>query len=163
PYPVPGWLDQGWPPQAEQGDRRQVHLPRLVLSRSLERHLRPTARGHRSDPGREAGRDRAPPQARLMLRRRRRADVDGGEDRQANQPRARRANAAHPGAAGGDRLSLLSDDVPRRDRGEGRRDPVAGERPRPVPGRVDRRRGTTPDHHVWLTLVLPGAYCTEAM
>src|SRR5207244_10957227 len=62
-----------------------------------------------------------------------------------------------------DALPILSDDVPRRDRGEGRRDPVAGERPRPVPGRVDRRRGTTPDHHVWLTLVLPGAYCTEAM
>src|SRR5206468_1336460 len=36
PHPAAGQPGQRGPPQAEQGDRRQVHLPRLVLSRSLE-------------------------------------------------------------------------------------------------------------------------------
>src|SRR5439155_13124172 len=57
----------------------------------------------------------------------------------AHQPRARRADAADPGAPGRDGLSVLPDDVPRRHLRQGRRGPAPCTGSRPVPGRRYRR------------------------
>ena len=73
--------------------RPQGHLPRPVLPRPAQQGLHAAARGadHRPRPA-PAG--DAPLQgARLLLRRRRRPHVDGGEDRQADQRRAHRGGA----------------------------------------------------------------------
>ncbi len=52
------------------------HLPRLLLPRAAQRRARRAARARRR--GRQAGRDGAKPRADVLLRRGRRAHVDGG-------------------------------------------------------------------------------------
>ena len=138
-HPAAGPPDQGGQAEAEQGDRRKIHVPRFLLPRPLERHLRPTPCGRRGHPGYAARRDRAPSQAWLLLRGGRRPHVDGGEDRDAHQPQPRRADAADPGAEGRDGVSVLSDDVPRWHLRQGRRSAAPSAGPRPVPGRCHGR------------------------
>ena len=92
-------------PAAQPADPRQQagpghpglaghHLPRPVLPGPAQQGLRGAARADRGR-GSEAHRDAAPRRAQLLLRRRRRADVDGRAHRQADQPRTRRRGAGH--------------------------------------------------------------------
>ena len=70
--------------------RRADHVPRLVLPRSPQRRLRRAAQGRRLDQGRRGRRDAAQRHEGHVLRRRRRAHVDGGDDR------ARRSTTSVP-------------------------------------------------------------------
>ena len=69
------------------------HLPRPVLPRPAQQGVRPAARGARRVPALEIPGDAPLQGPRLLLRRRRRAVLDGGEDRQAGQRRAHRRGA----------------------------------------------------------------------
>ena len=73
-------------PAVAAGRRGRDHLPRLLLPRPPQRRARLAARAGRRR--RAAGRDGAPRGEDLLLRRRRRAHVDGGA-RQADQRGAR--------------------------------------------------------------------------
>ena len=85
--PAPRRRGQAGPGHAGRGHH---HLPRPLLPGPPQQDLHAPARDHRQRP-RPPQRGDAPPQgARLLLRRRWRADVDGGADRQAHQQRARR-------------------------------------------------------------------------
>ncbi len=76
-------------------DRREDHLPRPVLPRQAQPGLHRAAGDHGAGAGR-AGAGDAPVQgARVLLRRGRGPDVDGGADRQADQHRADRRGARH--------------------------------------------------------------------
>ena len=80
------------------GSGRGGHVSRQLLPRPLERRVRRAARrarraaAGRSRPGRAA----AQPRARLLLRRRRRAHVHGGEDRHAREPQPHRRDPRSP-------------------------------------------------------------------
>ena len=67
--------------QAGCHDRRVDGVPRLVLPGPPQRGLRRAPRGGRGHTGAQAGGDGAAARARLLLRRGRRAYVDGGEPR----------------------------------------------------------------------------------
>ena len=81
------------PADAGRAGRQERHLPRPVLPRPAQQGLHAAARGARRDPGAEVAGDAPLQGARLLLRRRRRAVLDGGEDRQADQRRAHRRGA----------------------------------------------------------------------
>ena len=69
---------------------RTVTVPRLVLHGPLQRRRRPAARRPRGRPGLELVEMERERQERVLLRRRRRPDVDGGDPRHADQ------RGAHP-------------------------------------------------------------------
>ena len=85
-----GKLDPG------RAGRQERHLPRPVLPRPAQQGLHAAARGARRHPGPQSRGDAPLQGPRLLLRRRRRAVLDGGEDRQADQRRAHR-RGARPG------------------------------------------------------------------
>ena len=89
------------------------HLPRPVLPGPAQQGLRGAARADRR-PRRDADRNAAARQPQLLLRRGRRADVDGRAHRQADQPRARRRGAGHRRQHGRHRLPVLPGDGQRR-------------------------------------------------
>ena len=72
-----------------EGDGRHDHLPRLLLPGPPQRRARRPARDRRG--GRHADRDGAARGAHVLLRRRRRAHVDGGARRPINEERVREA------------------------------------------------------------------------
>ena len=80
----------GGPPRPDHPGRLQDHLPRPLLPRQAQPGLHPATRDPRRDPRLPDHRDDAVQGARVLLRRRWRAHVDGGEDRQADQRRAHR-------------------------------------------------------------------------
>ena len=118
-----------WPSWSRDGrlqverQRRGDHLPRLVLPGPAQRRARGAAgagRGRRS-----ADRDGAQRQAHVLLRRRRRAHVDGGArrpDQRGARPRGGRDRRRH--ARG--RLPVLHGDARRRREGERRGDACRG-------------------------------------
>ena len=85
---------------APAGGRRLDHLPRLVLPRPPQRRARGAARARRGR--RAAGRDGAQRQADVLLRRRRRAHVDGG----ARPARSTRSACARRSATGAETLAV---------------------------------------------------------
>ena len=88
----PQLVDDG---RLEAGGRHAVdHLPRLLLPRPPQR--RPHGAAQAPERDRAAGRDEAERQADVLLRRRRRAHVDGGA-RHADQRGARDARRRRPG------------------------------------------------------------------
>ncbi len=92
-------------------DRPARDLPRPLLPGPAQLGLHPAPRGPRLRP-RPAHRGDAPLQgARLLLRRRRGPDVDGGEDRQAGQRRAGRRGAVAGPRRGVDGLPVLPGDA----------------------------------------------------
>ena len=103
---------------------RGRHLPRPVLPGPAQQGLRGAARADRG-VRREADRNAAARRPQLLLRRRRRADVDGGAHRQADQPRPRRRGAGHRGQHDRHRVPVLPGDGHRR-----RQRPAGGRRPR---------------------------------
>src|SRR5581483_5038044 len=110
---------------AAGGGRADDHVPRLLLPRAAQRRDRRATRARGGE--RQDRRDGAQRQAHFLLRRGRRAHVDGG---------ARSANQRGAGARGGrdrrgharGRLPLLHRDARRRRAQHGRED--AGDRPR---------------------------------
>ena len=120
----------------------QADLPRPLLSRPAQRRVRRAAGRARRRPRPRAGRDAPARQARLLLRRRRGADVDGGADRQAHQRRAHRRGARHrrrrsspPPAR---TASSCSTTRVKQRCSEGKADGVVGHRHRPGARRLDR-------------------------
>ncbi len=106
-------------PAASTG-RPDGELPRLLLPRPAQRHLRRAARiagGGR----RHAGRDAAQSREGLLLRRRRRPHVDGGDAGDAHQREPRRGGHRHRRRHRGQRLSILPDHALGRRQGQGRR------------------------------------------
>ena len=93
----PGWSSRARSPRPSAG-RGEADLPRPVFPGPAQQGLHPAAGDPGSRPGR-AGRGDAPVQEpRVLLRRGRRADVDGRTDRQADQHRADRGGPrAEPG------------------------------------------------------------------
>ncbi len=138
PHPAagpPGRAGQAHPHPAGRGE---AHLPRPVLPGAAQQGLHPAAGDPGGRPG-GAGRRDAPLQgARLLLRRGRRPDVDGGAHRQADQHRADRGG---PGPVPGHhlhRLPVLPGHARRRGQREeglrrGQGNP-RGRRRRPAPG-----------------------------
>ena len=74
------------------------HLPRPVLPRPPQQRLRPAARPHRRHRC-DDGRDGAPRRQVLLLRRRRRPHVDGGEDRHRASTRTAATRPSAPAPA----------------------------------------------------------------
>ncbi len=103
--------------------RRRRRLSRPLLPRTLERRVRRPARRARRAAGRPGGAPRAVPQprARFLLRRGRRAHVDGREDRHAGQPQPGRRGAGIGRRHRRHRLPVLHDHAPRRRPGSKRR------------------------------------------
>ncbi len=93
------------------------HLPRFLLSRALERHLRAAARHPRADSRAARGGDGTQQERGHVLRRRRGPDVDGG-GAASRQPPQGRPGGGHARHQGRDRLPLLLEHVRRGDRGE---------------------------------------------
>ena len=90
PHPAAGHPGHRGPAHPGHPDRPEHHLPRPLLPGPPQQGLHSAARDHRQGAGPEEHRD-APLQGEgLLLRRRRRAHVDGGAPRQAHQHRARR-------------------------------------------------------------------------
>ena len=112
------------------------HVPRLVLPRAPQRRPRGTARDRLAH--RQAARDGAQRQADVLLRRRRRAHVDGGAGL-GDQRGARARGRVDRGRDAGGRLPVLHDDARRRREADGRRD--AGRRRRGPARRGAGRRG----------------------
>ena len=97
----------------------------------LGRHNRVFAAPARGARGRHRGRphrDAAQQRAFLLLRRRRCPDVDGREDRQADQRGPGRGGHGHRGEDGRRRLPVLLDDAQRRRQRQGRRRAGRGDR-----------------------------------
>ncbi len=119
--------------QAHAGDHgRQGHLPRPLLPGPAQPGLRRAPQRPRLHHRRRADRDEAVPGEELLLRRGRGPHVDGGEPRQAGQPRAHRRGPRDRRRRGVDGVSLLPHHARRRRAG-----PVARGRrqgARPVPG-----------------------------
>ena len=76
--------------------RRAGHVPRLLLPRPPQRRVPRAAQGDRLARRHRHRRDAAQRHAGHVLRRRRRAHVDGGDDRQEGQHRARAGGASRP-------------------------------------------------------------------
>ncbi|CAA9349423.1 MAG: Fe-S oxidoreductase, partial [uncultured Frankineae bacterium] len=143
PHPAARVTARRRAPRPGQPGRREGHLPRPVLPRPAQQGLHASARDPRRHQRSEQLGDAALQGARLLLRRRRRPHVDGGEDRQVHQRGAHRRGARAGPRHRVDRLPVLHGHaVGRRHRqaavrrGQGRR---AGARrvadPRPLPGR----------------------------
>ena len=95
PHSAAGAARRGRQDQAGHANRGEGHLPRPVLPRASQPGVHAAAGDHGAG-ARRAGAGDAPVQgARLLLRRRRCPDVDGGADRQADQHRADRRGARH--------------------------------------------------------------------
>ena len=116
-------------------DAGHGHLPRPLLPRPAQPDLRRAPQRPRLDRRGGADRDAPVPREELLLRGGWGPDVDGGEDRQAGQPRTDRRGAHHRGGRGVDGLSLLPDHARRRGPGPSAR----GRRPCPgsLPGARD--------------------------
>ena len=127
----------------EARDRRpsagERHRPRLVLSRPLQqRHRRATGRAGRR--GCVDHRDGEVGQEHVLLRRRRRPDVDGGDPRHAHQREPDGPGPGHGRRDGRDLMPILhGDDVGRPGRGPGR-DDGHGDGHQRGPGGPDRGR-----------------------
>ena len=152
PHPAARPARRGGPAHPGAAGRPARHLPRPVLPRPAQQGLHAAPRGavHRPRPA-PAG--DAPVQGtRLLLRRRRRPDVDGGEDRQADQRGAHRRGAVPRPGRGLDRLPVLHGHAVRRgDREEavrrrpgGRRGPRRRADPPPLPRRSLATAGARP-------------------
>ena len=158
-----GTAGRGGPAHPGHAGRPQGDLPRPVLPRPAQQGLHAPARDPRLRPGPLHPGDAPLQGPRLLLRRRRRAHVDGGEDRQADQRRAHRGGARARSRRHLHRLPVLHHDAQRRAehqeaerRGQGPRrgprrqpDPAALDGPGRRPGhrvrsRGRRRRPTTP-------------------
>ena len=117
PHPAAEPADPG--PQAGAGLARRRrcrhHLPRPVLPGPAQQGVRGAARVDRCVRC-DADRDAAARRSRPVLRRRRRADVDGRAHRQAGQPRTRRGGAGHRRVEDRHRLPVLPGDDDRRRR-----------------------------------------------
>ena len=100
-------------PVAAPDRELDVDLSRPVLPGPAQRGLRRAARAGRRLRG-EARRDAAARRPLVLLRRRRRPHVDGGEDRQAGQPRTRRRGPGHRSREDRDRVPVLPGHVLRR-------------------------------------------------
>ena len=87
------------------GGRGLRHLPRLVLHGPLQRRRRRAARRARRRAGPRAPRDGEERQEHVLLRRRRRPDVDGGDPRDADQRRADASGARDRRRDGRDRAA----------------------------------------------------------
>ena len=74
---------------------QKLHLSRQLLPRPLERRVRRAARHRRRRPSNGVRRDGPHQGARLLLRRRRRAHVDGREDRHAREQQPHRRDPGH--------------------------------------------------------------------
>ncbi len=114
PHPAAG--PAGGRGQANPGepDRGEDHLPRPVLPRPAQPGVHRAAPDHGAG-ARRAGAGDAPVQgARVLLRGRRGADVDGGADRQADQRRADRGGAGHRPGHDLHRVPVLPGDARRR-------------------------------------------------
>ncbi len=92
----------------------QGHLPRPLLPGPAQPDHRGAALGAQRHPRRGADRDATLQGARLLLRRRRGADVARGEHRQADQHGAHGRGARHRGRRRVDGVSLLHDHARRR-------------------------------------------------
>ena len=79
PHPAAGPARRRRPAHPGHAGRRHHHLPRPVLPRPAQPRLHAAARDPRQRARRPPGRDAAQPGEVLLLRRRRRADVDGGD------------------------------------------------------------------------------------
>ena len=120
----------GGPPRGRAvdvvGQERRVHgihrhVPRPVLPGAPQRGLRPAARTHRRAARRRAQGDGAHQGEVLLLRRRWRPDVDGGEARHADQHQPHRGGHRDGRRAHRHRLPVLpGDDVRRADGQAGR-------------------------------------------
>jgi Fe-S oxidoreductase len=101
-------------PRPGRAGRREGHLPRPLLPGSAQQGLHAAARDPRRHQRSQQPGDAALQGARLLLRRRRCAHVDGGEDRQVHQRRAHR-RGARPGPRHRlHRLPVLHGDAVRR-------------------------------------------------
>ncbi len=76
--------------------RRAGHVPRLLLPRPPQRRVPRAAQGHRLARGHRHRRDAPQRHQGHVLRRRRRAHVDGRDDRQEGQRRAHRRRRSRP-------------------------------------------------------------------
>ena len=139
---------RGGPAHPGHAGRPQGHLPRPVLPRPAQQGLHAAARDPRLRPGPLHPGDAPLQGPRLLLRRRRRAHVDGGEDRQADQRRAHRGGARARSRRHLHRLPVLHHDAQRRAeheeaerRGQG---PRRGPRRQPDPAALDGRRSARP-------------------
>ena len=98
-------------PPAAEGRREVDHVPRQLLPRAPQRRPDPAAEARRSR--RPADRDEAERQEDVLLRRRRRAHVDGG-DGHADQRRARARGRRHGRGDARRRVPVLHGDARRR-------------------------------------------------
>ena len=114
PHPAARPAGRGGPAHPGHAGRPQGHLPRPVLPRPAQQGLHAPARDPRLRPGPVHAGDAPLQGPRLLLRRRRRAHVDGGEDRQADQHRAHRGGARARSRRHLHRLPVLHHDAERR-------------------------------------------------
>ena len=80
-----GQARRGGPAGAGRAGGQERHLPRPLLPGPAQQGLHAAARGARRDPAAQVPGDAPLQGPRLLLRRRRGAVLDGGEDRQADQ------------------------------------------------------------------------------
>ena len=112
--------DPGGPPHAARRPRTR-HAPRSLLPRTPQRRVRRPARGARRRHRRDRG-DAAREGGLVLLRRRRRPDVDGGAGgHAADQRHAVRRGGRHRGRHRGHGLPVLLRDARRRRQGRGQR------------------------------------------